>query len=151
MAATKTTRPSGSRVTTRTKPQDHKPTRADVMAAAEEVPAGHDLLLPVEQLRSGEQIAIQADLMGLFDDLGIDFDAASKAASDGKEVNAEIETSADSLRAIGRMGVILESYVVEGREEDYRAFDTGRGAPSRVMELGMWYLARLGESDGSAS
>jgi len=125
------------------KPQDHKRTKSDILADSTQPPTGADLLRPVEELRSGEIADAQADILQLFADIGIDLNSAQE----GEEVS--IETTPDTLRGIGKLGALLETFAVD--KDAYAEFDRGRGAQGRVMELAMWYMGQLGESDGSAS
>jgi hypothetical protein len=119
-------------------PEDHKKS-ADVLRAEalEEAPQGHEWLVPVERLRSRQIASAQADILGLFEDLGVDF---SKA-----DATLDIEPSPAVLRAIGSLGEVLESYVKPECMDDYVEFDSGPSSRERVMELAMWFLGRLGE------
>jgi len=126
------------------KPADHAVSKSDSMQAAEQPPEGHDLLVPVSKLRSGAVADIQADLLELFEEMGVDI---NKAGEDDAE--QEVDTSPATLRALGRMGSLLEANAED--VEGYIALDTGKGAQQRVLTLAMWYLGQLGESDSSAS
>jgi NTP pyrophosphatase (non-canonical NTP hydrolase) len=117
-------------------PTDHKQT-AEALAreALNEAPEGAELLKSVYKLRSKQIASLQADLLDLFVSLGVDLNNP-----DGE---VEIEPTPEAIRAIGQMGEVLEAYAVD--EEAFAEFDSGPAARERVMELAMWYLARLGE------
>jgi hypothetical protein len=124
-------------------PTDRQPSKADQIAdETMGLPEGWDVLKPVIELRSAAIANAQADLLDLFEEIGVDLNA-------GSEVDQEIETSAATIRALGRMAEVLEKHTV-----DIPAFvklDTGPGAQGRIMSLAMWYLTKLGESEGSAT
>lgn len=171
MAASNTprTRSTAAKKPTPKVPQDRK--RPAAVIAEEDRPQGHDLLRPVALLRSSEQATLNADLMALFEEMGVDMGAVSKAGAaaaadedvddleaehaedaDGVEKPSaedaalqEIEVNSDAIRAIGKMSVTLETFVVAGREHDFIQLDTGKGALNRITNLGMWYLEQLGE------
>lgn len=141
-------------------------------------PEGWELLTPVEELRSADMAEAQADIIELFEKLGVDFSKAGAvddapeehdedAPIDRAAIAAEFETlpddvapvtpapaedgndltdikiNADTLRAIGGLGKVLEKHALDA--DEFAAFDRGRGAQQRVMELAMWYLGELGE------
>lgn len=119
-------------------PEDHKkPSEVLRAEALEEAPAGAEWLIPVARLRSRQISAAQADLLGLFEDLGVDFS--------NPDATLDIEPSPAVLRAIGGLGEVVESYVLPEHLDDYIEFDSGPAARERVMELAMWFLGRLGE------
>lgn len=132
-------------------PQDRK--RPSVQIAAESKPEGHEFLKPVALLRSSEQATLNADLMALFEGMGIDMgaaqDAAAKAEADGTDAAEaavqEVEVNSDAIRAIGKMSALLEQFVLEDKLAAFEKLDTGKGALNRISDLGMWYLEQLGE------
>jgi hypothetical protein len=117
-------------------PTDHLKS-ADVLAAEalNEAPEGAELLKSVHKLRSKQIAGLQADLLDLFVALGVDLN--------NPDEQVEIEPSPAAIRAIGEMGEVLEAYAID--PVAYAEFDSGPAARERVMELAMWYLARLGE------
>ena len=132
-------------------------------------PDGWELLTPVEQLRSSAMAEAQADILDLFEALGMDLgsvtpeapeakkptnvadefelvaDEDKPEAADAKLANdiADIPVNGDTLRAIGHLGHVLENHAVD--KEAFAQWDTGRGSQERVMNLAMWYLGELGE------
>jgi len=124
------------------KPTDRKgPSASDRMQASDQPPAGHDLLKSADVLRSGETAELQASLLELFENLGVDLNAP--------DAEFAPDNTAETIRAVGKMGALLEGVALD--HDAYVAFDTGRGAFQRVLDLGMWYLGQLGEADGSAT
>ncbi len=122
--------------------QDHLPkqSKSDTIAELREKPLGWNILKPVETLRSGEIADTQADLLELFESIGIDLQNPGEH---------EIETTPAVLRAFGKLGTVLEACATD--KEAYAALDTGPGAQGRVADLAMWYIEALGESAGSAT
>lgn len=128
-------------------PQDRKkPSEVIQAEALAERPAGADLLRPVISLRSAEQANLQADLMDLFEKLGVDIGEATKAAENGEETpEVELEVTGDTVRGIGEMSTLLEQFVIPESLDEFIVLDTGPGALGRISDLGMWYLTQLGE------
>lgn len=136
------------------KPQDRQPKKSDRLASRENPPTGHDLLKPVARMRSREQSTLSSKLTALFERLGIDFKAAAEAQKNGvKQPEQEIDVrSSEALDALGDIGEVLEQYAIDDESRvKFIELDTGAGANKRVLDLAMWYLAELGESESSAS
>lgn len=121
-------------------PTDRQPKKSEQLRSSP--PVGHETLRDVTTLRSGEIAEAQASIVELFGDIGIDLDNP-----DGE---VEVETSPEVLRAFGKLGALMETYAVDV-ETFIKDVDTGPGSQQRVSELAMWFLGRLGESNGSAS
>jgi hypothetical protein len=137
--------------------------------ALAERPDGWELLTPVEQLRSSAMAEAQADILDLFEALGMDLGSVAPDAAEAKKPTnvadefelvvpedesdaeaekpandiADIPVNGDTLRAIGRLGNVLENHAVD--KDEFAKWDTGRGSQERVMNLAMWYLGELGE------
>jgi hypothetical protein len=119
-------------------PTDHQKS-ADVLRAEAlaERPEGHELLRDVETLRSAEAADAQASIFDLFEEMGLDM----STATNGEEV--QIDPSPAVIRAMGKLGLVLERFAVD--PDEFVKFDTGKGSGQRVMALAMWYLSALGE------
>jgi hypothetical protein len=122
-------------------PQDHKLSadqlREEALAVA---PEGHELLIPVERLRSKQIAHAQADLLELFSAL------PRPEGDEGDEVELDMDDpakAAEVIRAIGAIGEVLEQYSVDA--EAFAEFDRGPSARQKLTDLASWYLARLGE------
>jgi len=114
----------------RAKPADQL--RAEALA---ESPAGWELITPVEELRSSQIADAQADLLELFEALGVDLSQPDR--------EFELEMTAATIRKVGELGTVLQRYSVD--EEAFIAFDRGKGAAERITQLSMWFLQELGE------
>ena len=144
----KTTATPAEKATTRAprKPQDRQASKSEQLAAESAPAAGHELLTPVARLRSAENAEATASIVDLFAELGIDL---NDRGDDAEEV--EVDTSPATIRVMGRIGKLLESYVIDGQEEAFAELDRGYGAMTRMADLAMWYMGELGKSESSAS
>lgn len=126
-------------------PQDHKLSADELRAEAlAEAPEGHELLVPVERLRSRQIASAQADLLELFSALPQpegDEDEGDDAEVDLSDMDPA--EAANLIRAIGGMGDVLEKYSVDA--EAFAEFDRGPEARGKIINLATWYLSRLGE------
>jgi hypothetical protein len=159
-------KPAGSTTASRAPkpPQDRKKPAAVI--AADRAPLGHDYLKPVALLRSSEQAILNADLIALFEGMGVDMSnivgaaaaededelaaAVDEAFVEGEEPEAEpegqvIEMNSEAVRAMAKMSALLEDFVLPEHADDFVQLDTGKGALNRISDLGMWYLEALGE------
>lgn len=134
-----TTTPAGKTPARKT-PTDRQPKKSDQISDIP--PIGHDTLKPVAELRSGQIAEATATLMELFEVIGINLDKPDE--------EVEIETTPAVMRGFGKLGETLEQFTID-TDRYIKEVDTGTGSQQRVAALAMWYLARLGESDGSAS
>lgn len=136
-----------TKTTAARKPADRKVSQADQLAAEAGVRAGdlpegaEGLLKPVEELRSTEQAEANAELIELFQAMGVDI---TKTTADGDEpVEQEVEVTPETVRAMGQIATVLERYAVDTQR--FADFDRGKGAMQRMSALAMWFLNELGE------
>jgi hypothetical protein len=146
--STRTTPTSTSAARAPRKPADRKPTKADLARAAEnDLPSGHDLLRPAIDLRSYEQLDIQASILEVFREAGIDLGDLQQDEDD--ETAAVVDESPEMIRALAKLSPLLEGFALKA--EDFIQWDKGPGAIQRLSELAMWYMTSLSEQDSSAS
>ena len=145
-STTKTTKPRA--------PQDRKPKQSDLLAAeaAEAMPAGAEHL-KLAALPAWDQADAISAITELFQDMGIDVDAAVKAAGDEDADEVAVDTGIDltsaNIKTMGKLVRLLLDYA-----EDTEAFTTavsGPGGLVRGLEIAMWYFGALGEGSSSAS
>ena len=118
MAAARTTRTTATPATKTTaaraprKPADRKPTKSDLARAAElEQPSGYELLRPAINLRSYEQLDIQAAILEVFRTAGIDLGDLEQDEED--ENAAVVQESPEMIRALAKLSPLLEEYAVD--------------------------------------
>lgn len=132
---------AGSKAVARKAPTDRKAPADKLRAeAANEAPEGADLLRPITDLRSQEIAEAQAQLIELFESMGVDLEAAREA---GEAVDIDVAMDAKTIRALGSLSTMLETYSVN--PEEFAQWDRGPGSQERATNLAMWYLTALGE------
>lgn len=132
---------TATKATARKAPTDRKAPADKLRAEAlGEAPEGFELLRPITDLRSQEIAEAQAQLIELFENMGVDLDAARKA---GEAVDIDVAMDAKTIRALGSLSTLLETYSLDAKK--FADWDRGPGSQERATNLAMWFLTALGE------
>ncbi|MBN6777434.1 hypothetical protein JRG19_02570 [Pseudoclavibacter alba] len=108
-----------------TKKTPTKPLDADVP------PKGHDMVRPVQSMRSDERMLLMADLQEVTDALGI------------TEGENNIAFTPESLRTFAKIHTLMLENAVD--RDAFEEFMRGEEAVTEVTNLAIWYLNQLGK------
>lgn len=122
-------------------PQDHQPSTEEKQRDFEEI-EGHELLVPITQLKASEMTRIQGRMVRV---LGDDLDL--KDIGDGEAAESLSASSIDFDAMADFMDYIGDNYVVD--QDGWDAFFRGQGAQERTQELVMGYASAMGKGSRS--
>lgn len=133
-STTTSTRPSRAK-----KPQDHKPSQAEIQKTFDET-EGSQFLKPLKDIDGFQQMRIMGKLQSI---LGDEEDAAGDDDDTAKKTNMDFDAFADAIQPV------LEGLIID--EEGFKEWNRGPGALGKILHLSTALMGELGKGMASAT